>query len=833
MDNPDFINQLRKENELLKLQLQELENLERQHKLSEEELRNTTGRLKKIFDAAPDAILIMDVNGTFIQINKIVENILGYNKQDIVGKNFFEMTLLTDVDQNKVKEGVQKSLKGEKFGPVEISYKSRSGEYMYSELSTYPIKFDDRSLILMVVRDVTLQKKTARIIQENEQRLSLHINQTPLGVIEWDLNFKVKRWNPAAERIFGYTKKEVLGENVRCILTPETYKKVKILWDDILSSDPGKRYINENITKSGETILCEWFNTRLVNKHNKVVAVASWVQDITERVRAERIKKVLYDISNAVNTTDNLHKLIGFIQTELSNIIDTTNFYIALYNETNDTFTLPFFVDEKDQFTEIPAGKTLTKYVVKKQKPILADTRLMSELELQGEIESVGADSKIWLGVPLKTEGKVTGVLVVQSYTDENAFNSSDVQMLEFVSDQISISINRKKTEDELVAALKKAEESDKLKTAFLQNMSHEIRTPMSGILGFTTLLKESGKISDRQLEYLRIIEKSGERMLNTINDLMDISKVEAGQMDVETREINVNELIDYIQTFFYPEAKQKGLDISNEKGLENSDSIIISDKEKLYAILTNLVKNAIKYTEKGSVNFGYVAKGNYLEFFVKDSGIGIPKQELDTIFDRFVQVHHNLSSKYEGSGLGLSITKAYVEMLGGNIRVESQSGKGSQFYFEIPIKKGENIAIKAEPKPEEKIQKTEEKQQLKILIAEDDETIRKYLSIVVRKISTEVLFAKNGIKTVEISKNNPDIDLILMDIKMPGMDGYEATRKIREFNKNVVIVAQTAFAFESEHEKAEAAGCNDYISKPINRNSLINIIGKYFNQQN
>jgi PAS domain S-box-containing protein len=830
MDNSDFINQLRKENELLKNQLQELRDLEHQHKLSEEELKNTTARLRKIFDAAPDAILILDAIGTFIHINKIVENILGCNRRDIVGKNFFEITLLNTTYQNKVKEGIQKSLMGEKYGPVEVSYKSRTGEYVHSELLTYPIKFDERSLILMVVHDVTLQKRNARIILENEQRLSLHINQTPLGVIEWDLNFTVKRWNPAAERIFGYSKKEVLGKSVKCILSPDIYEKVKVLWEEILISDSGRKHINENITKSGETILCEWFNTRLVNKFNQVVAVASWVQDITERVRTERIKKVLYDISNAVNTTDNLHKLIGFIQTELSTIIDTTNFYIALYNESNDTFTLPFFVDEKDQFTEIPAGKTLTKYVVKKQKPFLANTRLMSELEQQGEIESVGADSKIWLGVPLKTEGRVTGVLVVQSYTDENAFNSSDVQMLEFVSDQISISINRKKTEDELVNALKKAEESDKLKTAFLQNMSHEIRTPMSGILGFTTLLKESGKISDRQLEYLRIIEKSGERMLNTINDLMDISKVEAGQMDVENREVNVNELINYIQTFFYPEAKQKGLDISCKKGLEDSSSTIISDREKLYAILTNLVKNAIKYTEKGSVSFGYVAKGNYLEFFVKDNGIGIPKQELDTIFDRFVQVHHNLSSKYEGTGLGLSITKAYVEMLGGEIHVESESGKGSQFYFKIPVKKGEKIEIKAEQKSDEKQQKSDEKQQLKILIAEDDETIRKYLSIVVRKISSGLLFAKNGIEAVEISKNNPDIDLILMDIKMPGMDGYEATKKIREFNKNVIIVAQTAFAFESEQEKAETAGCNDYISKPINRNSLINIIGKYFN---
>jgi PAS domain S-box-containing protein len=830
MNNPYFADQLRIENEQLKLQVQELERLEHQRQLSENELKNTTKRLKIIFDAAPDAILIIDSNGICIEVNKIVEKILGYDKSKIIGANFFDISLLPQSQSERIRNGIQKSLKGRRFGPIEISYQSITNELMYSELSTFPIRFDSRALILVVVKDVTQQKKSARLIQENEQQLLLHINQTPLGIVEWDLNFNVKRWNPAAERIFGYSKKEALGKHVKFILPPATYKKIKSVWERILISNSGIRNINENINKSGETILCEWFNTPLINKDNKIVAVASWVQDITERIRTERIKKVLYNISNAVNTTDNLYKLVGFIQTELSNIIDTTNFYIALYNENNDTFTLPFFIDEKDKFTEIPAGKTLTKYVVKTKKTILANARLMNELEQQGEIEAVGADSKIWLGVPLKMEGKVTGVLAVQSYTNEKAFNSSDVQMIEFVSDQISISINRKKTEEELVNALKKAEESDKLKTAFLQNMSHEIRTPMSGILGFTALLKKSDKISNKQLEYLQIIEKSGERMLNTINDLMNISKVEAGQMNVENSEINVNELIDYIYTFFYPEAQQKGLEISCEKNLSNSDSAIISDKEKLYAILTNLVKNAIKYTEKGSVKFGYVAKGNYLEFFVKDSGIGISKHEQKTVFDRFVQVHHNLSSRYEGTGLGLSITKAYVEMLGGEIRVESKSGEGSEFYFNIPIKKGKEVAINTEPKPEGKTQKADEKQQLKILIAEDDETIRKYLSIVIRKISTEILFAKNGLETVKISKSNPDIDLILMDIKMPKMDGYEATKKIREFNKDVVIIAQTAFSFESEQKKVAAAGCNDYISKPINRNVLIKIIGKYFN---
>ncbi len=829
MVNPDKAIRLQRENERLKAQIEELKELERQHKLSVEELKSTTERLKKIFAAAPDAVLILTHDGTCVQVNKVVEDALGSKMEDIIGKNFFEISLLSKNYLDKVRKGIEENKKGKKYGPFEVSYISRDGKQMFSEISTFPIKFDENALTLLVIRDITEQKKSARIIAENEKRLSLHINQTPLGFIEWDLDFKVRRWNPSAERIFGYTKEEAIGKHVSFILPPFTLPNVEKVWDKILMSKRGRKNINENVKKNGDVVLCEWFNSRLVNKNNQVVSVASWVQDITERSRAEKIKKVLYNISNAVNTNDNLHKLIGFIRDELSAIIDTTNFYIALYNEKNDTITLPFFVDEKDQFTEIPAGKTLTKYVVKIQKPLLVNSELQSELERRGEMEMVGADSKVWLGIPLKTEGKVTGVLVVQSYTDENAFNSADVKMLEFVSDQISLSINRKKTEEELVAALKKAEESDKLKTAFLQNMSHEIRTPMSGILGFTSLLKESGEINTKQLEYLRIIEKSGERMLNTINDLMDISKVESGQMDVENSEININELIDYTQTFFYPEAKAKGLEISSEKGLSSEESVIVSDKEKLYAILTNLVKNAIKYTPKGTIKFGYRVKKSNLLFFVEDSGIGIPKEELNNVFDRFVQVHKNLSSEYEGTGLGLSITKAYVEMLGGTIGVKSEHGKGSKFYFEIPYKKDVVIQKKAKPEKEQKTGGSIGQKQIKILIAEDDETIRKYLSIVVRKISSDVIFAKNGIEAVEICKTNANIDLVLMDIKMPAMDGYEATREIRKFNKSVVIVAQTAFAFESEQEKAKAVGCNDYITKPVTRNKIIEIIGKYF----
>ncbi|MEI8244780.1 MAG: PAS domain S-box protein [Lentisphaerota bacterium] len=383
-----------------------------------------------------------------------------------------------------------------------------------------------------------------------------------------------------------------------------------------------------------------------------------------------------------------------------------------------------------------------------------------------------------------------------------------------------------KRTEEELIKAKEKAQERDRLKSAFLANMSHEIRTPMNGILGFTGLLKEPRLTGEEQQQYIKIIEQSGDRMLNTINDIINISKIESGQMEISLSGTNVNEQIEYIYSFFKPEVEQKGLQISFKNALPAKEVFIKTDKEKIYGILTNLVNNAIKFTFTGSIELGYEKKGEFLEFYVKDSGIAIPKERQEAIFDRFVQAHAGNRRAFQGAGLGLSISKAYVEMLGGKIRVESEEGKGSVFYFTIPYNpQAENNYDKDIPANEEEIQI----KPLKILIAEDDEKSELLIAITVKRLGEVILKAGTGFEAVEICRNNPDIDLVLMDIEMPGMDGYEATRQIRKFNKNAVIIAQTAYALAGEKEKAIAAGCNDYIAKPFKQTSLMALLKKYF----
>jgi signal transduction histidine kinase/CheY-like chemotaxis protein len=384
----------------------------------------------------------------------------------------------------------------------------------------------------------------------------------------------------------------------------------------------------------------------------------------------------------------------------------------------------------------------------------------------------------------------------------------------------------------ELVQAKEDAEKSDRLKSAFLANMSHEIRTPMNGILGFAELLKEPKLTGDEQQEFISIIEKSGVRMLNIINDLIDIAKVEAGEMKVSISRTNINEQVDYIYDLFSAEVESKGMHLSSIKSFENKEAFIATDTEKIYAILTNLVKNAIKYSSEGSIQFGYILNPDRepaeLEFFVKDTGPGIPKNRQEDIFNRFVQGDIDDRQALQGAGLGLSITKAYVEILGGEIRVESEEGKGSQFYFTIPyikesgLERTDNEAFH-ENTEENQVQK------LIVLIAEDDKASERLLTKTIEKICQKIILVRTGVEAIKAIHNNPDINLVLMDIKMPGMDGYEATRQIRRFNKDVIIIAQTAYGLSGDREKAIEAGCNDYISKPVTRILLLELIKSYF----
>lgn len=424
-----------------------------------------------------------------------------------------------------------------------------------------------------------------------------------------------------------------------------------------------------------------------------------------------------------------------------------------------------------------------------------------------------------------KDGGKKWGELIITPYLN------SDGELIGIHGVTRDIT-DRKITEQELIKAKEKAEESDRLKSAFLANMSHEIRTPMNGILGFASLLRKKEVKPEKQKEYLDLIEKSGERMLSIINDIIDISKIESGQMPLYIEAFDANQLLLENYIFFKPMADDKGLELKYPVLLNDSLKNIKSDKYKLNAIISNLLRNAIKFTDKGRIEFGAITGNKTIEFYVKDTGRGIPAELQTKIFERFVQGSQEYSRNYEGSGLGLAISKSYAKMLSGDITVESNLGKGSLFKVKLAaefcrnlINDSENLKLNFKKTDMGKINN------LKIVIAEDDPISGFLLKEYLEKFAIEIKLFTNGEELLEYCKNNNDIDCVFLDIKMPQLSGFEVVKKIREFNKNLLVFGQSAYALIDERRRAMDLGCNDYITKPYTEEDIDDLISKWFDK--
>jgi CheY-like chemotaxis protein/nitrogen-specific signal transduction histidine kinase len=400
-----------------------------------------------------------------------------------------------------------------------------------------------------------------------------------------------------------------------------------------------------------------------------------------------------------------------------------------------------------------------------------------------------------------------------------DAVKISDTRFLGFVKD-ITV---RKQINEELIQAKEHAEESDKLKTAFLQNMSHEIRTPLNGIIGFSALLGYDDVTKEEIKEYTAIISQSGNRLLEIVNNVLDISKIQTGQVKIEQKHILINDIFLDLNNFFSPIAKIKNIRL-NYHNQGDTSGTVDSDEAKLHQILTNLINNALKFTKSGSIDFGYETKDNFIQFYVKDTGIGIPEELFEKVFIRFIQAEQSMTKNYEGAGLGLAISKGLVELLGGKIWVESELGKGTTFYFTLPLSPLTEMAqtvIKLSDIQAKLAHK-------KILIAEDDWISFQYLSKFLGKLDIAIIHAENGEEAVELVKKTPDIDFIMMDIRMPVMNGVEAAKIIKKIRPDLPIIAQTAYAFSEEKNNILSIGFDEYITKPLQFSKLDELLRKY-----
>lgn len=391
--------------------------------------------------------------------------------------------------------------------------------------------------------------------------------------------------------------------------------------------------------------------------------------------------------------------------------------------------------------------------------------------------------------------------------------------------------VEYEKAKKDLAKALRIAEEADMLKSNFLANMSHEIRTPMNGILGFAQLLQDDDLEREMQLRYIDIVCHNGEMLINLIDDIMDISKIEAGQLPLNKVEVNIDNLFFDLYTFFNEikfKQEKEHINIRLIDLNEEQNTIFFTDEQRLRQILSNLIGNSIKFTEKGFVEFGYVncVNDQYLEFFVRDTGIGIPSDKQNIIFERFRQIEEGSTRRYGGTGIGLFISKHVVETLGGKIWMESEVGKGSTFRFTLPyasVQEREGATQLLIPSSRDYNWKGKV-----ILIAEDVETNFRLLKAILEKTNAHIVWVRDGEEVVTYCKENPTVDVVLMDIQMPKIDGYEATSRIKQRKPNIIVIAQTAYAMPNDNIKCIEAGCNDYISKPINTHILLEKINTH-----
>ncbi len=658
--------------------------------------------------------------------------------------------------------------------------------------------------LIIVSLDTTERKQAEEALQKSHELLNTTFDSLNDAVFILDDQAAVVKCNHAASRIFGYSQDEIQGQTTAFLHIDESTLAEfrQYLYSAIELKGRMDHFEFRMKRRDGTIFPTDHSIIPLVSVQGRRSGWVSVVRDITERNRSERV----------------LEEIISKNPMSIQ-IVDLNGYTLSV----NSSHTKLFGSVPPPDFT-IFNDTQLEKQGFKELFDRVKNGEIVHFPDTYFNIHDFNPE---FPDVPVWVQGVVFPLL------DSNGNPERFVLMQDDITE-------RRKAEEGLKIAKEQAEESDKLKSAFLSNMSHEIRTPMNGILGFAELLSEPGLDKEEQQEYIKIIQKGGARMLNIINDIVDISKIESGLMKVDLTDTNINEKIEFIYTFFKPQVEEKGMQLRFKNTLTAKEATIKTDSEKVFSILTNLVKNAIKYCYEGSIEIGYEIVESFdntemvgrasLRFYVKDTGIGIPKDRQEAIFERFIQADIADKMARQGAGLGLSISKAYVEMLGGRIWVESEEGIGSTFYFTLPYTAEPEVKVVAENTAPADIAETlHTTPLLKILIAEDDETSERLISIAVKTFIKHVIEAKTGNETVEICRTNPDIDLILMDILMPGMNGYEATRQIRQFNKDVVIIAQTAYGLSGDREKAIEAGCNDYIAKPIKKEELLELIKKYF----
>jgi PAS domain S-box-containing protein len=627
--------------------------------------------------------------------------------------------------------------------------------------------------------------------------------------------FRYEYVSPQSKELFGYEPEELYKSPllVRRLIHPDFFKYFIDHWRKLIKGQAPEYYEMKIVKKNGEIRWVQQKNLVLKDEEGKPVAIEGIVTDITTRKQTEEAL-----INSEVQKKAILNNLphLAWLKDCDGKYLSVNDSFAASVNKTVDE------VISKTDYDIYPQ-EFAQRYREEDLKIILTRKQLFVE-------EQTGNKWYETFKAPIfDTFGNVIGVTGIALEITQR--KKSEEENREY-SEKLAVqNVKLKLINDELKNAKERAEESDELKSAFLANMSHEIRTPMNAILGFATLIRNRVLSEEKRRDYIDLINANCRQLLHIITDIIDISKIEAGQISIMNKNFQLNKMLNDLLLNYTNQIDvlRKPIQLIIKPGLKNEDSALFTDKVRLEQILSNLLSNALKFTEQGSIEFGYmIDRRRDIIFFVKDTGIGMTPDEQKIIFDRFRQVSSSYNKLYGGTGLGLSISKGLTEKLGGRIWVESEVGKGSCFYFNLPYKPGINIE-----KPQEIDYNLEYNWTGRtILIAEDEEVNYSLLETILKPTGVGILRAKTGLEAIQYCTSEMRINLVLMDVKMPDLDGLEATRQIKSLRKSLPIIAQTAYAMSTDENNCLKAGCDDYISKPLRIDDLLKKIDQYIKQK-
>jgi PAS domain S-box-containing protein len=794
-----------------------------------DDLYNQGVVFEKFAEMLPEMIYDVDLTGKVLYANQQGLSFFGYSKKDLArGINIAE---IFPENYQVMIENLRALKSPGQTSSNEYYAKKKDGNIVPIVTHSFATFLDDRIIGYRgVITDISRQKEYENQIKREKAFLENLYNSIPAAIVITSSSGIISMINREFTNLFGFTSEEVINKNINDLVVPDDLKDEAISIDSLAALN--KKEIRQTIRKDkyGNKIHVTLVATAIII-NNEIVAHLGIYRDITTERKNQLLQEILYNISTAALKQYDIKEIYPTIVHELSKIWDTNNFFIALYDEKVDTLSLPFFADEKDIFYEIPSAKTITGWVIKQNKSVLLKEKDQKTLEEAGHIDLVGTPCKVWMGVPLRVENSIIGVMCLQDYHDENKFSQEDLNVMEFIANQIAIAIQRRMMLDNLISARQKAEEAAQAKQLFMSTMSHEIRTPLNEVIGITNLLLQGNPRED-QMDFIKTLKFSGNHLLTLVNDVLDYNKMESGKIVFEQTQFNLSDFLDEIMRSYSFRSKAKHLSFDIKKA-SNLPEEVIGDPIRLNQILSNLLSNALKFTNQGSITVTIremkrTGNQSKMEFAVSDTGIGIPQNKHSIIFDSFTQASADTTRHFGGTGLGLAICKKLVELQGGTVTIESEPGKGSTFRFVISFVVSEKGSQAQTTESTETYIGLEGK---KILVAEDN----KINFFVANKFligwGITVTHAENGQLALDILEKE-DFDLILMDLHMPVMDGIEATRIIRKSEnpkiKNIPIVALTAAIMSESHDKIDDLNINDYVLKPFKPHDLFERILKH-----